>query len=165
MTDMTPTPQFRAACREILGGDDPATVLGAAHRGDRRWRVVRALHERLFGKTEEECQAIIEDRRKQHEAVREAIRQGIRKGLSRHEIEAQAVEDRVGCDFDISEETTDWIAVLTELGEWEDVDVEEALWLAREQQITTIVNGLEFGQFLDQVDRQAEAEETEERQS
>jgi hypothetical protein len=142
--NITPTPQFRLAARTILGGDDPATVLTAAHRHDRRWRRLCALHEQLFGKTEDECQAIIADRNKQHEAVREAIRQGIRAGLGLREIEAQMVGDEVGLDLDISEELADWIAVLTELGEWEEPDPEEALYQARLYQVGTIVDSLEF---------------------
>lgn len=27
MMDVGPTPEFRQACREVLGGDDPATVI------------------------------------------------------------------------------------------------------------------------------------------
>lgn len=42
--DIGPTPEFREACRHILGGDDPATVLGAMRNDDPRMEDVRALH-------------------------------------------------------------------------------------------------------------------------
>jgi hypothetical protein len=92
MTDMSPTPEFREACRAVLGGDDPATVLGAIARGDQRIGEVREMHRRLVdATTAEERKELVESWHKQHEAVREAIRQGLRDGLTRGEIEEQMI--------------------------------------------------------------------------
>jgi hypothetical protein len=42
---ITPTPEFRAACRIVLGGNDPATVIGAMRDDDRyRWAQVQSVH-------------------------------------------------------------------------------------------------------------------------
>ena len=87
MTDMTPTPEFREARRAVLGGDDPATVLGAMARGDQRIGEVREMHRRLIdATTAEERKEVVESLQKEHEAVREAIRQGLRDGLTRGEM-------------------------------------------------------------------------------
>ena len=46
--DITPAPEFLEACRRVLGGDDPATVLGVIINGDPRMRQVRAVHADLL---------------------------------------------------------------------------------------------------------------------
>jgi hypothetical protein len=50
-TDITPTPEFREACRAVLGGDDPATLFGVMARGDQRIGEVREMHRRLVNAT------------------------------------------------------------------------------------------------------------------
>jgi len=51
--DITPTPEFLEACRRVLGGDDPATVLGAIRRDDRRMNEVYAIHADLVRSKQE----------------------------------------------------------------------------------------------------------------
>ena len=46
--DIKPAPEFLDACRRVLGGDDPATVLSAMANGDRRMDQVRAVHAELL---------------------------------------------------------------------------------------------------------------------
>jgi hypothetical protein len=41
--DITPPPEFRLACRVVLGGDDPGTVLPPMMRGDPVMQRVYAL--------------------------------------------------------------------------------------------------------------------------
>jgi hypothetical protein len=143
MTDITPTPEFREACRAVLGGNDPATVLGAMARGDQRIGEVREVHRCLVdATTAEERKEVIESLHKEHEAVREAIRQGLRGGLTRREIEEQMIEDEVGPGLSCRSEIDDWIAVLTEFERWEDVDLDHALYVAREHLVTEIVDGM-----------------------
>jgi|SRR6516164_6689579 len=60
--DITPTPEFLEACRRILGGDDPATVLGAMMDGDPRMDYVRALHADLVEQKREGKPSIIHRR-------------------------------------------------------------------------------------------------------
>jgi hypothetical protein len=143
MSDITPTPEFREACRAVLGGDDPATVLGAMARGDQRIGEVREMHRRLVdATTAEERKEVVESLHKRHEAVREAIRQGLRDGLTRGEIEEQMIEDEVGPGLSCRSTIDDWIAVLTEFERWEDVDLDHALYVAREHLVTDIVDGM-----------------------
>jgi hypothetical protein len=143
MTDITPTPEFREACRAVLGGDDPATVLGAIARGDQRIGEVREMHRRLVdATTAEERKEVVESLHKRHEAVREAIRQGLRDGLTRGEIEEQMIEDEVGPGLSCRSTIDDWIAVLAEFERWQDVDLDHALYVAREHQVTDIVDGI-----------------------
>jgi hypothetical protein len=143
MTDISPTPEFREACRAILAGDDPATVLGAIARGDERIGEVREMHRRLVdATTAQERKEVVESCHKQHEAVREAIRQGLRDGLTRGEIEGQMIEDEVDAGLSCRSKIDDWIAVLTEFERWEDVDLDHALYVTREYQVTDIVDGM-----------------------
>jgi hypothetical protein len=79
---------------------------------------------------------------KKHEAVRETIRQGLRDGLTRGEVEEQMIEDEVGPWLSCRSKIDDWIAVLTEFGRWQDVDLDQALYVAREYQVTDIVDGM-----------------------
>ena len=43
LIDLTPSPEFLAACRKVLGDDSPSTVLGAIRERDPRMNEVRAL--------------------------------------------------------------------------------------------------------------------------
>jgi hypothetical protein len=140
---MTPTPEFREARRAVLGGDDPATVLGAMARGDQRIGEVREMHRRLVdATTAEERKEVVESLHKEHEAVRETIRQGLRDGLMRGEVEEQMIEDEVGPWLSCRSKIDDWIAVLTEFERWQDVNLDHALYVAREYQVTDIVDGM-----------------------
>lgn len=48
--DISPTPEVRAACRIVLGGDDPATVIGALQAEDLGpWQRVSAVHDAIIG--------------------------------------------------------------------------------------------------------------------
>jgi hypothetical protein len=143
MTDMTPTPEFREACRAVLGGDGPATVLGAIARGDQRIGEVREMHRRLVdATTAEERKEVVESLHKRHEAVRESIRQGLRDGLTRGEIEEQMIEDEVGPGLSCRSTIDDWIAVLAEFERWQEFDLDHALYVARKHQVTDIVDGM-----------------------
>jgi hypothetical protein len=42
--DITPPPAFCAACRYVLGADDPATVFGAIRRGGKPIKRVELIH-------------------------------------------------------------------------------------------------------------------------
>src|SRR5215468_7197817 len=42
--DVGPSPAYRAACRYVLGGDDPATVIGSIRRGRRTQMRVLGVH-------------------------------------------------------------------------------------------------------------------------
>ena len=46
--NIKPAPEFLEACRRVLGGDDPATVLSAMINGDPRMDQVRAVHADLL---------------------------------------------------------------------------------------------------------------------
>jgi hypothetical protein len=47
--DIRPTPEFLEACRRVLGGDDPATVLGAMRNDDPEpFNRVRDLHAEIL---------------------------------------------------------------------------------------------------------------------
>jgi hypothetical protein len=46
--DIGPTPELREACRRVLGGDDPATVIDAIRAGDARWRRVQEVHAEIL---------------------------------------------------------------------------------------------------------------------
>ena len=49
MMDIGPTPEFREACRLVLGGDDPATVIGARQAANQRpWESVLRVHEEIL---------------------------------------------------------------------------------------------------------------------
>ena len=96
------------------------------------------MHRRLVdATTAEERKEVVESLHKEHEAVRETIRQGLRDGLTRGEIEEQMIEDEVGPWLSCRSKIDDWIAVLTEFERWQDVDLDHALWVTREYQVTS----------------------------
>jgi hypothetical protein len=49
--DIKPTPEFCTACRIVLGGDDPATVLTAIREDDPRFEQVLRLHAEIVAET------------------------------------------------------------------------------------------------------------------
>jgi len=78
MMDITPPAEFREACRRILGGDDPRTVLSAMMSGDPRMDLVRSVHADILlekeGKRPMHVERLRREREKQQREADELMR-------------------------------------------------------------------------------------------